>query len=82
MVGIPLAIFYYLYLACVVGFLLFTFFNVYHIIRFGFLTVGSISMIVCYLGGSIAIIAVSWFYINVIDWGQVIPFTIMGTFPQ
>jgi hypothetical protein len=71
--GIPLAIFYYVYLVFVAIFLLFTLFNVYHLIRFGFLSVGNIVMIAFYITVSILILLISWQYISQIDWQQEIP---------
>ena len=71
--GIPIAIFYYVYLVFVVIFLFFTFFNIYHLVRFGFLTVGNVVMIGFYIAISIIILLISWYYIEQIDWQQAIP---------
>lgn len=73
MIGIPISIFYFIYLAFVGVFLLFTLFNVYHLVRFGFLSIANISIIVFYIGMSIMMLLVSWYYIGQIDWQQVIP---------
>ena len=73
MIGIPISIFYFIYLAFVGVFLLFTLFNVYHLVRFGFLSIANISIIVFYIGISIMMLLVSWYYIGQIDWQQVIP---------
>lgn len=78
--SIPLAILYYLYLVFVAGFLLFTFFNVYHLVRFGFLTIGNIIIIGFYIIVSILILLISWGYISQIDWQQTIPITPQFTF--
>jgi len=71
--GFPIAIFYYIYLFFVSIFLLFTIFNVYHLVRFGFLTVGNIVIICFYIAVSILILLISWAYIGQIDWQQIIP---------
>ena len=68
--AIPLSIFYYIYLVFVAGFLLYTFFNVYHLVRFGFLTVSNVTVTVFYLIASILILTISWGYIGQIDWHQ------------
>lgn len=73
--GFPIAIFYYAYLVFVLGFLLFTFFNVFHLVRFGFLTVGNITIIAFYITVSILILLISWGYIGQIDWTQTIMIT-------
>lgn len=73
--GIPLAIFYYTYLVFVLIFLVFTFFNIYHLVRFGFLTIGNIVIIAFYITVSILILLISWNYIGQIDWQQTISIT-------
>lgn len=73
--AIPLAIFYYIYLAFVAFFLLFTLFNVYHLARFGFLTSGNIAVTAFYIIVSILILIISWGYISQIDWQQMISIT-------
>lgn len=78
--GIPLSIFYFIYLIFVIGFLLFTFFNVYHLIRFGFLTAGNIMIIIFYVAVSILIFSISWFYISQIDWQTTIPILVTPKF--
>lgn len=69
---ISLAIFYYIYLVLVLVFLLFTFFNIYHLVRFGYLTLGNVVMIGFYTAVSIAILLISWGYISQFDWQQTI----------
>ena len=68
--AIPLSIFYYAYLALLGIFLLFTFFNIYHLVRFGFLSLGNLAMIIFYIVISALIIMVSWNYIGQFDWTQ------------
>lgn len=73
--SISLAILYYIYLVLVAVFLIFSFFNVYHLVRFGFLTPVTIFIVTFYLLVSIAIISISWGYISQIDWQQAIALT-------
>ena len=72
---IPISIFYFIYLGFVIFFLLFTFFNIYHLIRFGSLTIANISIIIFFIVVTPLILAISWGYINQIDWQQGIPIT-------
>lgn len=81
MIGIPIAIFYYIYLAFVLGFLLFTAFHVFHLLRFGFLTFGSMMITAVYLLGSLAILVVSWSFVAPIDWTVLIPLSLRPTIP-
>jgi len=67
---IPLAIFYYIYAAAVLVFLIFTLFNIYHLMRFGYLTISNILIVIFYIFGSVAILAISWDYIGAINWHQ------------
>ena len=73
MLEIPLVIFYYIYLILVLVSLFFTFFNVYHLVRFGFLTISNIVAIAIYIFVSATILLISWNYIGQIDWQQSIP---------
>lgn len=70
--GIPLYIFYFIYLALVAVFLLFTFFNAYHLVKFGLPTLINIFILIFFLAVSLAIIYVSWEYISLINWQQMI----------
>lgn len=67
---IPLILFYYIYMAAVAVFLVYLLFNIYHLLRFGFLTFGTISIIVLYLIGATIILSTSFSVINTIDWNQ------------
>jgi len=70
MLSIPLATFYYIYLGLILGFFGFTFFNIYHLIRFGYLTIVTIVVTGFYLTISILILSISWQYIAAINWQQ------------
>jgi len=69
---ISLAIFYYIYLILVIIYLFYTFSNIYHLVRFGFISIGNITLIFFYLAVSILILTISWRYIGQIDWRQTI----------
>jgi hypothetical protein len=75
---ITLASFYYVYLIVVFIFLVFTFFNVYHLLRFGFLSFGNIAITALYIFISIGILIVSWEYIRAVDWS--LPLEILPSF--
>jgi hypothetical protein len=72
--AIPLSIFYYLYLFFILVFLAFSFFNVYTLLRFGFLTLSNLIIVVFYLAVSVLILTISWNYIGQIDWHQSVYF--------
>ena len=69
---ISLSLFYYIYLVFVLIFLVFTFFNIYHLVRFGYLTLANIILVGFYLIVSILILSISWRYITTVDWSQTI----------
>ena len=76
MAGFSLSIFYYVYLGFVLIFLLFTFFNIYHLVRFGPSLAVSTAVIAFYIVVSIFIFQISWQYIASVDWKQTIPILI------
>jgi hypothetical protein len=67
---VSISIFYYIYLVFVGFFLFFTFFNAYHLVRFGFLSLGNITVIIFYIVVTALILSISWGYISQIDWQQ------------
>lgn len=76
--GIPLYIFYFIYLALVVVFLFFAYFNVYHLVRYGLPTVINLIIITFFLLVSCAIIFISWEYTRRINWQQIIPINLFN----
>lgn len=74
--SITLEIFYYIYLVFVLGFLGFTFFNVFHMLKFGFLNTATIVIVAFYLFVSVAMLSISWYYINQVEWTRQIPITV------
>lgn len=71
---ITLALFYYLYLALVGVFLIFAFFELYHLFRFGFLTFGTVFFAVIFIIVSGLILFLSWQALPGIDWNEPINF--------
>lgn len=71
--GIPIIFFYYLYLVFVAVYLFFTFFNVYHLVRFGFVSFSNIILIIFYLAVSTLILMISWQYISQVNWLEPLP---------
>ncbi|MFA5022181.1 MAG: hypothetical protein WC508_03820 [Patescibacteria group bacterium] len=67
---VAISFFYYIYLIFIAVFLIFTFFNVYHLVRFGFLSLGNITVIIFYIVVTALILSISWGYIGQIDWQQ------------
>lgn len=60
------------YFLFIIIFLIFVFFNLYHILRFGFKTKLSIFMISLFCSGTIIIFIISFSVILKIDWNQII----------
>ena len=69
---IQLAVFLYVYLAFLAIFLFFTFFNLYHMLAFGFSSVWAYILTFSYIGLSIVALLISYGYIVTIDWSQTI----------
>lgn len=67
---INLSIFYYLYLIVVFIFLLFSVFNLYHLLRFGFASIGNIFVIFAYILIAVMLLSTSFELLSLIDWHQ------------
>ena len=67
---ITLSIFYYLYLLVVIFFILYSLFNVYHLLIFGFFSFANILVIVLYLAAAMIILNLSFTQLALIDWQQ------------
>ncbi len=65
---IPLAIFYFLYLALVAVYVLYTIFNIYHLLRFASPSPLNLAIVLLYLAISAVIVWLSWQYVGAIDW--------------
>ncbi|NIV98413.1 hypothetical protein GWN26_04355 [Candidatus Saccharibacteria bacterium] len=70
MITAPLYVLLILYAIFLLGFAFFSLFAVYHLIKFGFRTLGNFLMIFIFLGMCVIVLFVSWQYINQIDWLQ------------
>ena len=71
--GIPLSIFYFIYLVLVLVYLAYTFFNVYHLLRFGQLSIATFAVCVFYIAGSVVVLLFTWQSISGINWNQTLP---------
>lgn len=66
--SIPLSLLFYIYLASIAIFILFSFFNVYHILRFAKTNFFNATIIFLYLFISGVILFVSFWNLGGIDW--------------
>lgn len=66
--ALTISIFYYCYLALLGLFLLFSFFNYYHLIKFGFASWGNWAVMFFYAFITLAILSITWNYLQQIDW--------------
>ena len=66
----PLVILLYLFLAFVLFWLVFSFFNIFHAVEFGFASVANATTLIIYVLVSAAILGASIIFINSIDWSQ------------
>lgn len=69
---IPLAFFLLAYVIFVGFFLVFTLFNIFHIVKFGVKSVGAYVVTFSYVALSLAVLIVSYIYIAQIDWNQTV----------
>lgn len=65
---ITLSILYYLYLLAVAVFVLYSLFNIYHLLRFGFLTSVNVLVIVAYVGVAAILLFFSFNLLAAVDW--------------
>ena len=68
--AITLAIIYYIFLAAVFVFVLYSLFNIYHLLRFGFLSVTNVVVILIYIAISSSLLYVAFSQLLMIDWSQ------------
>jgi hypothetical protein len=65
---LTIAVLYYIYLAVLLFFFVYSLFNIYHLIRFGFASTINIVVIILYIGVSTAFIVFSFNLLLAIDW--------------
>ncbi|MEK7652959.1 MAG: hypothetical protein AAB358_00530 [Patescibacteria group bacterium] len=65
---ITLSIFYYLFLVAVAVFLLYSLFNVYHLLRFGFFSLINVLVIVLYVLIAASFLYFSFSILMTVDW--------------
>ena len=68
--GLTLAIIYYIFLAAVFVFVLYSLFNIYHLLRFGFLSVTNVAVILFYIIVSSLLLYFAFSQLLTIDWSQ------------
>lgn len=66
----PLYFFLIIYFIFLIAFAVFSYFNIYHIIKFGALNFTNLLATAIYLSVSILILFISWQYIGQTDWKQ------------
>jgi len=67
---ISLQFFLYIYYAFLAVYAIFVFFNIYHLLKFSFLTFKSILLTGVFVSGTIVLLFLSFAFINEIDWTQ------------
>lgn len=65
---ITLALFYYCYLAVVLFFIVYSFFNIYHLVRFGFASLSNACIILIYIVIATALLLYSFQLLLPLDW--------------
>ena len=65
---IPLAIFYYLYLVVIGFYVIYSFFNLYHLWRFGFFSLTNILIMTIFIAVSYWLITFSFSILAQVDW--------------
>lgn len=70
MITAPLYILLIIYAIFLIIFAFFSIFAVYHLIKFGFRTLGNFMMIFIFLGVCVIVLFLSWEAISQIDWTQ------------
>lgn len=77
---IQISVFLVIYLIYLAVFLFFTFFNLQHMLRFGFSGFGIYLITFLYVGITIAALLVSFIIIAQVDWGQSITIFSVNSF--
>ena len=67
---ITIAIFYYFYLAVVLFFMIYSLFNIYHLIRFGFFSLTNILVMILYIIVAALLLIYSFELLLQVDWSM------------
>ncbi|MDO8559741.1 MAG: hypothetical protein Q7S23_01745 [bacterium] len=70
--SLPLTLLYVVYLVLVGVFILYSFFNLYHLLRFGSPLIVTLGVSLLYLLGAVTLLSTSWAFISGIDWSSTI----------
>lgn len=65
---ITIAVFYYLYLIIILFFIFYSFFNIYHLIRFGFASLVNAIIIIGYIVVATILVIYSLNLLSPVDW--------------
>lgn len=65
---VTLAVFYYFYLAVILFFIIYSLFNIYHLIRFGFFSLTNIAVMILYILVASLFIMYSFELLMLVDW--------------
>lgn len=68
----PLSLIAFAYLILVGIFCLFSFFNLYHLLRFGSPAIVTLTVSAVYLAGTAVLLVTSWFFLQTVDWSTAI----------
>jgi hypothetical protein len=69
---ITIAIFYYFFLLVVLFFMLYSFFNIYHLIRFGFLSFANVLVVILYVALATFFIIFTFNQLATVDWNYIL----------
>lgn len=67
-IAIPLYAALIIYIIFLLGYAFFSFFAIYHLLRFGFNNLPTFLMIFIYVGFSVIVLFISWQAVSEIDW--------------
>jgi hypothetical protein len=70
MIDIPYSVLYWIYLLGVLAILVFAFFNLYHLLRFGFRTTVNVTMTFALIAGTVIILFISYSWLQGLDWSR------------
>ena len=71
--SLPVSIFLYVYGAYMLFYVLYSLFNIYHLIRYGVYGYGLYFLVTIFTGGTILLLAGSFFLLSEYNWNELIP---------
>ena len=76
--AVPISYFLFVYLLFIGFFIFYTFMNLYHILKFGFVSLWAYVITFAYIGTSILALFVSYFFIAQVDWSVILYYINQG----